>query len=222
MKINAIIPAGGTSSRYGAKNKLLEILNGKEVIMYSVEKLNSIDDIQEIVIPASKDLMPVIQSLTANFPKVKIIQGGSCRQESVYNAIKAISNCDLVLIHDAARPLIKIETILNSIEKAKEKKAVITAVKAIDTIKKADNDLRIIDTPDRNFLWNVQTPQVFDYELILSAHIKLAGKSFSDDAGLLEALGCNVFISEGDYSNIKITAKSDLIIAQEMMKECNN
>lgn len=214
MKIKAIIPAGGSSSRYKGKNKLLEILNGKPVILHSIDTINSIENIEEIIIPSSLELMPILEDILKNYDNVKAIQGGKNRQESVYNGLKNCGECDFVIIHDGARPLIKKPTILKCLESAYKNKAVIVAVKTIDTIKIVDENLKIIETPNRENLWNVQTPQIFDYNLILSAHQKLAGQNYSDDAGLLEALGINVFVVEGEYSNFKITTENDLIQAK--------
>lgn len=214
MKIKAIIPAGGSSSRYKGKNKLLEILNDKPVILHSIDTISSIESVEEIIIPASLDLMPVLKEILKDYSNVKIVQGGKNRQESVYNGLKNCGECDFVIIHDGARPLIKKETILKCLESAYKNKAVIVAVKTIDTIKIVDENLKIIETPNRENLWNVQTPQIFDYNLILSAHQKLAGENFSDDAGLLESLNVNVFVVEGEYSNFKITTENDLIQAK--------
>ncbi len=222
MNIKAIIPAGGSSSRYQGKNKLLENLEGKPVILHSIETIHSIKEVEEIIIPASKELMPELkQILKDNYPKIKIVQGGQNRQESVYNGLKACEDCSYVIIHDGARPLIKKETIIKCLEKAKQTKAVIVAVKTIDTIKKVDENLKIIETPNRDFLWNVQTPQIFDYNLILDAHNKLKGENYSDDAGLLEHLGVDVYVIEGEYSNFKITTTNDLLQASIKIKECN-
>ena len=136
---------------------------------------------------------------------------------AVFNALKACSAPDFVCIHDAARPLVKLENIENCLKKAMEKGAAITAVKATDTIKKVDDTGKIIETPDRNTLWCVQTPQIFSYKTIFAAHERLFGKSFSDDAGMLEFLGFPVYIDEGDYSNIKITTPKDILLAELLL-----
>ena len=218
MKISVVITAGGTSSRYGTKNKLLEKINNKEVLLHSIDAFLSFNP-EEIIISVSENLENIAKDLTKNYKNLKIVRGGATRQASIYNALKHCSNPDIVAIHDAARPLIKKNDIQNCIEKAIKTNAAIVAVKAVDTIKKVDENGKIIETPDRNYLWTVQTPQIFDYKLILSAHQKLENQSFSDDAGMLEYLGYEVFVSEGSYSNIKITTKKDLYLAEELFKE---
>lgn len=218
MNLAVIITAGGSSSRYGKKDKLLEKLNNKEIILHSIEAFLPLEP-TEIIISTTESLEIHIKNLTAHINNLKIVRGGETRQASIFNALKACKTPDIVAIHDAARPLIKLNDIQKCIEKAKESKAAILGVKAIDTIKKTDSNNKIIETPDRNNLWTVQTPQIFDFNLIFETHQKLAGKSYSDDSGMVEACGINVFIVEGSYSNIKITTPKDLYLAQMLLKE---
>lgn len=220
MKLSVIVTAGGSSSRYGKTNKLLEKIEGKEVILHSIEAFLPFKPC-EIIVSASEDFEPELRTLLVKngLDKVKIVRGGATRQASVYNALKFCETPDYAAIHDAARPLIKQEDIRNCINKAVETKAAIVAVKAVDTIKKTDNRGKIVETPDRNSLWYVQTPQIFDYNLIMEAHKKLEGGNFSDDSGMVEAMGKDVFISEGSYSNIKITTKKDIYLAQMLYND---
>lgn len=216
MKISVIITAGGSSTRYGKKDKLLEKINGKEVFMHSLEAFLPLSP-SEIIVSASASLLPIVAELTSDIKNIRIVQGGATRQESVFHALKACDSPDYVLIHDAARPLVRKDDIKRCLNKAVETKAAILSVKATDTIKKVDNDGKIIETPDRNYLWCVQTPQIFDYNLILNAHKKLEGQSFSDDAGMLEYLKEPVYVVEGSYSNIKITTQNDIPIAERLI-----
>ena len=153
-----------------------------------------------------------MQDIFKDYPKVKIIEGGSSRQASVYNGLQ-YSACDYVLIHDGARPMITTDLINSAIEMVKSKKALTVATKTIDTIKEVV-DGKIIRTIDRSKLYNTQTPQAFDYNLIKSAHKKMLGQNFTDDAGMLEELGVDVFILNGSYKNIKITTQNDIDIAR--------
>ncbi len=149
--------------------------------------------------------------------KIKIIEGGITRQESVYKGLLGCVNCDFVLIHDGARPMVTSEIIKQAIIMVQEKKALTVAAKTIDTIKQVDENLKIIKTIDRTSLYNTQTPQAFEYKLIKNAHEKLIGQNFTDDAGMLEFLGYDVYILEGDYKNIKITTKNDIEIAKNYL-----
>lgn len=209
MKISAIITAGGTSSRFGNTNKLLEKIDGKEIIKYTVEAF-LVSNVDEVIISANASIM---DTLSEFFNGIKIVQGGNSRQESVYNGLKAIA-CDYVLIHDGARPMISPEIINKTIATVIEKKAVSVMTKTVDTIKEVDENGKIIRTIDRSKLYNTQTPQAFEYKLIKFAHDKLQGQNFTDDAGMIEFLGKDVYIVDGDYRNIKVTTKSDIALAK--------
>lgn len=211
FKVNAIIPAGGTSSRFGNKNKLLEKINNKEVIKYTVEAFEK-SNVDKIIICANIAIMDELKEILKDCKKVQIIEGGATRQESVFNGLRA-DECDYVLIHDAARPMISTDLINLAIEEVISKKALTVATKTIDTIKEVQ-DGKIIRTIDRSKLYNTQTPQAFQYDLIKDAHVKLFGLSFTDDAGMLEELGQTVYILNGSYKNIKITTQNDIDIAK--------
>ena len=211
FKVNAIIPAGGTSSRFGNKNKLLEKIYDKEVIRYTIEAFEK-SDVDEIIICSNINIIEELKEIFKNSQKVKIIEGGATRQESVFNGLKA-SECDYVLIHDGARPMISTDLINSAIEEVKTKKALTVATKTIDTIKEVI-DGKIVRTIDRAKLYNTQTPQAFEYNLIKNAHMKLYGQNFTDDAGMLEELGQTVYILNGSYKNIKITTQNDIDIAK--------
>lgn len=220
MNIKAIITAGGSSQRYGATNKLLEKICSKEVIVHTVNKFLNVDAINEIVICANPSIIVCLKNLFHGQNKIRIVEGGSTRQQSVYNGLVALGKCDYVLIHDGARPMISPDIIEKTVEEVQTKKALTVAARTTDTIKQVDSSLKIIKTIDRSSLYNTQTPQAFEYDLILSAHKKLKGEDFTDDAGMLESLGKDVYILEGDYKNIKITTKNDIDIAEIYMSQC--
>lgn len=207
-----IITAGGTSSRYGNKNKLLENINDKTVIEETVSKFIDFDEIDEVIISANSSIIETLQELLNN-PKVKIIEGGNTRQKSVYNALQVVKN-DYVLIHDGARPLIRKDTIAYVLEAVLDKDAVTVMTKTTDTIKEVDSTGRIIRTIDRSKLYNTQTPQAFKTSIIKVAHEKLKDGNFTDDCSMLEELNIPVYIVNGSYTNIKITIKSDLDFAK--------
>lgn len=217
MKTSAIITAGGTSSRFGNTNKLLEKINGKEIIKYTVEAFLH-TGIGEIIICANRSIIENLSEMFRNNPNVKIIEGGKSRQGSVYKGLQA-ANCDYILIHDGARPMITGEIIKNTIAKVIDNKAVSVMTKTIDTIKEVDEKGKIIKTIDRSKLYNTQTPQAFEYNLIKTAHEKLQDKNFTDDAGMIEFLGFDVYMVEGDYRNIKVTTKSDIALASIYLNE---
>ena len=212
MKFALIITAGGTSSRYGKTNKLLEKINGKTVIEYTISRFLNFDEIEEIIVPTNITIIDELKNIISD-KRIKIINGGNTRQESVYNALRQVHS-DYVLIHDGARPLIKEDTIKEVFETVQKKDAVSVMTKTTDTIKEVDENGRIIKTIDRSKLYNTQTPQAFKTELIKNAHEKLKGQTYTDDCSMLEKLNIPVYMVNGDYTNIKITTKSDLDFAK--------
>lgn len=211
MKVNAIITAGGTSSRFGNKNKLLEQINGCEVIKYTVDAFNYAN-VDEIIICANLSIMEDLKNLFKDYEKVSLVEGGQTRQQSVCNGLKA-DRCDYVLIHDGARPVITTELINICVEMVKEIKALSVMTKTIDTIKEVEHG-KIVRTIDRAKLYNTQTPQAFEYDLILNAHMRFAGRNFTDDSGMVEAMGRDVYVIDGSYKNIKITTLNDIELAK--------
>ncbi len=222
MKITAIIPAAGSGERYSkTDNKLLEELNGKPVIVQTLLKIANSEQINSIIVAASENLLDILPELIKKYqiPKIgKIIKGGASRQESVFLALKAVENePDLVLIHDGARPLVSEEILNKGIETALTKGSAVCAVKVKDTIKRANSDnMEIIETLNRDELWQIQTPQIFKFKDLLQAHEKFAGCDFTDDSALMERSGHKVFLFEGCYSNLKITTSEDIITAENL------
>ncbi len=207
VKVSAIITSGGNSTRFGS-NKLLEKIEGKSVIETTILKF--IDLVDEIIIPSKEDIKEHILKSKVYCNKIKFVPAGSTRQISVYNGIMACYNPEIVLIHDGARPFIDKETIKRAIELTYQKHAVLVGVFAVDTIKEV-KDGKIIKTLDRKTIFQAQTPQCFDYELIKKVHLKYKDETdFTDDSSMVERYGAEVFILEGLKSNKKITTKDDL------------
>ncbi len=207
VKVSAIITSGGNSTRFGS-NKLLEKIEGKSVIETTILKF--IDLVDEIIIPSKEDIKEHILKSKVYCNKIKFVSAGSTRQISVYNGIMACYNPEIVLIHDGARPFIDKETIKRAIELTYQKHAVLVGVFAVDTIKEV-KDGKIIKTLDRKTIFQAQTPQCFDYELIKKVHLKYKDETdFTDDSSMVERYGAEVFILEGSKGNKKITTKDDL------------
>ncbi len=211
-KFSVIITAGGTSTRYGKENKLLEKINDKTVIEETVFKFSEFDEIDEIIIPANIQIKDKFKNILKN-SKIVIIEGGSTRQKSVYNALKYVKN-NYVMIHDGARPLVTKEIIKNTMNATVKYDAVSVMTKTTDTIKEVDDSGKIIRTIDRSKLYNTQTPQGFKTDLIKNAHEKLINGNYTDDCSMLEELNIPVYIVNGSYTNIKITVKNDLDFAK--------
>ena len=220
-----VIVAAGTGSRMNMGiNKQIIKLEGKEIIAYTIEKFYNNSNIEDIVVVVKEDESEFFKKEILdkyNFKNVKIAYGGKERQDSVYNGLKLLDEkCDVVLIHDGARPFVSDKIIDKSIEEAKEHKAIVVGVPVKDTIKVIDNDKNIVDTPNRSVLWAVQTPQTFDYNILIDAYKDAFKNKFygTDDAMLVERIGYKVKMLEGSYNNIKITTQEDLNIGSQILR----
>ncbi|MFH1335610.1 MAG: 2-C-methyl-D-erythritol 4-phosphate cytidylyltransferase [Candidatus Zixiibacteriota bacterium] len=228
MKNVAIIVAGGIGKRIeGNLPKQFLTLTGKPILAHTIDKFQKCELIDEIILVVPEDHLGYCSQAIVeeySFDKIRrIVCGGKERQDSVYQGLKACSNAtSYVVIHDGVRPLISVEKISESIELCRHKKAVIVAVPAKDTIKRVV-DFSVVTTLDRTKLWLVQTPQVFEYKLIRDAYEKATQENFigTDDSALVERMGCEVAVLEGEYSNIKITTKEDLILAEKLLDFTN-
>ena len=220
-----VIVAAGTGSRMNMGiNKQFIKLEGKEIIAYTIEKFYNNSNIEDIVVVVKEDESEFFKKEILdkyNFKNVKIAYGGKERQDSVYNGLKLLDEkCDVVLIHDGARPFVSDKIIDKSIEDAKEHKAIVVGGPVKDTIKVIDNDKNIVDTPNRSVLWAVQTPQTFDYNILIDAYKDAFKNKFygTDDAMLVERIGYKVKMLEGSYNNIKITTQEDLNIGSQILR----
>lgn len=219
-KITGIILLAGNSTRYG-KNKNFEELDNKLVFLYSLDVFNNntyIDDIILVIRESDKEFIDNLLKKYHFNKNIKLVIGGSTRMESVYNAL-INTNSEIVVIHDAARPMIKDEYINNCIEAIEKYRGAIIAVKVKDTIKLTNDKGEIISSTNRVNTYMAQTPQVFYRDLLLKLHLKYKNNlTITDDSMLLEMDGYKIKIVNGDYTNIKLTTKDDLILAKEYIK----
>ncbi|MTN16491.1 2-C-methyl-D-erythritol 4-phosphate cytidylyltransferase, partial [Turicibacter sanguinis] len=197
----------------------------KEIIAYTIDKFyinNEIDDIVVVIKKDEEDYFKENILEKYNFKNIKIAYGGEERQDSVYNGIQKLDkNCEVVLVHDGARPFVTEEIINNSIQEAKKHNAVVVGVKVKDTIKVVGEEGNIVDTPNRKYLWSVQTPQVFKYDIITKAYENAYNENYygTDDAMLVEKIGYDVKMIEGSYDNIKITTQEDLNFGEQILRK---
>lgn len=224
--VSVIIAAAGRGKRMNSNmNKQYLNLCNKPVLAHAIEAFEQSVYIDEIIVVTHPEEIQYCKERIIDsfgFKKVtKVIGGGSKRQESILNGLKAVDEkCDIVAIHDGARPFIKGETIIDSIDAAIKYKAVGVGVPVKDTIKVVDEEKNIKNTPDRKTLWAIQTPQVFDYKLVLKAHEKAIedGYQGTDDTVLVERIGEDVKLVMGSYENIKITTPEDLYIGEAILQ----
>ena len=215
--VGAVIAAAGSSSRMGGRDKLAEPLDGIPVILRTLAAVEAVPEIREIVVVTREDRVEEYRRLLGQCSRLRaVVPGGSTRQESVRNGVRALSpDCTLAAIHDGARPLVTPEVFARCIEAARNCGAATAAVPVKDTIKLADEAGRVLDTPDRSALRAMQTPQAFRVELIRKAHEIARRDGFlgTDDAALLEHAGMPVYLCEGSRENLKLTTPTDLMLA---------
>jgi 2-C-methyl-D-erythritol 4-phosphate cytidylyltransferase len=221
QKTGAVIVAAGSSSRMSGTDKMFAILEGKAVLAWVIEVFQSSDLIDDIVIVLNKHNLEEGKRLVVEegWSKVKeVCEGGERRQDSVLNGLLCLGECDRVVIHDGARPLVTADLIENGLDAVEETGAAIAAIPVTDTIKIAADDLTIQGTPPRQSLWAAQTPQIFRYDIITSAYKKLKYE-VTDDARAVELTGGSVKIYQGSTDNIKITTPEDLAVAEILLKK---
>ncbi|MCS7052844.1 MAG: 2-C-methyl-D-erythritol 4-phosphate cytidylyltransferase [Ignavibacterium sp.] len=224
MKVIAIIPAGGKGIRSGFSTPKQYLKhNNKEIITYCLETFQKNRLIDEIIISAEPDYFNLLIRLVkkSKLKKVKtIVEGGSTRQQSVYNALLSLDakNNDLIVVHDAARPLLPQNTLSNAIALAKKKGNAVVCIKAKDTLIKG-NDI-IFEYLNRDEIYYVQTPQIFKYEVLLKAFQKAEQENFigTDESSLVKKIDEEIYISEGSVFNFKITTKEDLELFKKILK----
>lgn len=225
MKDNvALIVAGGKGRRMGAKvSKQFIEIEEKPILYYTLMRFEKCKNIDYVVLVLPKEEIDFsIENIIEkyNFKKVRhIVSGGKERQDSVYNGLRVIGHCNVVLIHDGARPFVEDRIIEEGIINAEKHGATACGVRPKDTIKVIDSYGFSSNTLNREELFCVQTPQCFKFETILKAHeyIKDNCLNVTDDTRAVELIGYKVFLYEGSYNNIKITTPEDLVFAKNIM-----
>ncbi|MDO5294289.1 MAG: 2-C-methyl-D-erythritol 4-phosphate cytidylyltransferase [bacterium] len=225
-KTVAIILAAGKGTRMGTKvaKQYIEV-DGKPLLYYTIKAFEE-SAIDEIILVVGKDEGTYCKENVTEryeFTKVsRIVEGGKERYNSVYEGLKAAGICSYVLIHDGARPCLAPDLINKMLKEVCLKKACVVGVPVKDTIKVIDADGQVVDTPDRSTLMITQTPQAFEYDLIIRAYEKLFTTkdiNVTDDAMVVETmLKEKVFMVKGNYQNIKVTTPEDLFIVKQFLK----
>lgn len=220
--VTAVIVAAGNSTRMGGVNKQFLLIDGVPVLIRTLLAFSQSDMIDEIIVAAREEDIPKMFAMIKEYKVLKvtdIVKGGKTRQESVFNAIRRSSPLsEYFAIHDGARPLVTEKIIEDTVREAFLTGAAATGVRVKDTVKVVNENGFITATPDRNYLWAVHTPQVFERRLYLSAIDNvLNSEMFTDDCKLLEEYGAEVKMVEGSYENIKITTPEDTDIAQAIL-----
>lgn len=218
----AVIVAAGSATRMGGIDKVMANLGGEPMIARTVRAFQNCDAITSIVIVTREDLIRPISDLCRDMKKVAaVVAGGSSRQESVHLGLNALpKGMKLAAVHDGARPLISWQVIDRVVRAANTYGAAAPAIPVKDTIKVVQGGL-VKETPDRSSLMAVQTPQVFDFDLLRGA-LKKAEEDrtqVTDDCSAVERTGMRIKIVEGDERNLKVTTPMDLKIAELLLEE---
>jgi 2-C-methyl-D-erythritol 4-phosphate cytidylyltransferase len=214
-----VIVAGGTGSRMNNElpKQLIEI-NNKPVIVYSIEKFQNFNKDIQVVISLHKDYFDLFEKIKARFniQNIQIVEGGDTRYQSVKNAL-AVLNKDVTIVgvHDAARPLVSLQTIQKTYTAAKQHGAAIPVIDMNESLREINGTES--KAVDRTKFKVVQTPQCFKKDILLKAYDMPYSTLFTDDASMVEKIGYNIFITEGNKENIKITYPQDLIVAQTLL-----
>ena len=227
--VTAIFPAAGKGKRMQAgMNKVLVELEGVPILVRTLARFSRCQAVDRLVVVVAAHEGEFVTDMLTRADREyglkpwPVTAGGSERQYSVWNGIQAVQGAaddDIILVHDAARPLVSEKTILETIRVAEAKGAAIAAVPAKNTIKLCNAAGEVVETPDRSRLWEVQTPQGFRRDILVRANQQAMAESFlgTDDASLVERLGQKVFIVESDYRNIKLTTPEDMVIAKAFL-----
>ncbi len=224
--VTAVFPAAGQGRRMKAgKNKVFLELLGKPILVHTLERFSASQQVDFLVVIVAKDEIAQIEQLLSKVSGLKpyaVIAGGSERQYSIANGLAAMpEETEIVLVHDAARPLVSLSVIENVIAAARAEGSAIAAVPEKNTIKVVDEAGFVRETPNRAVLWAVQTPQGFQKEILLEAYQRAEKDGFlgTDDASLVERMGRPVQVVTSSYRNIKVTTPEDLLIAEAFLRE---
>ncbi len=219
-RIGAIITGAGYSHRMGSDKVFLPLWD-KPVLAWSVDTCHSYNPIDFIVIVLNEGNVDSGNKLISErgWSKITgICTGGKRRQDSIFQGLKIMPDCDWIIIHDGARPFLTEDLLETGLKTAQQTGSAAAAVPVKDTIKLTDNDGVVLETPFRRNLWAVQTPQIFRSDIIARAFEEI-DEEVTDDASMVEKAGYKVRLYMGSYDNIKITTPDDMILANIIAKD---
>jgi len=228
MHVNAIIVASGEGKRMGGPiSKTFLPIAGRPLVLRTLDRFFSTRSVEKVVVVVAEKDIRRGQELIQSDPNLRhrpwLLQaGGASRQESVRHGLEKLGlDCEIVAIHDGARPFISAALIDRCVDEASRSGAAVIGVPVRDTIKVVSADHWVKATPARDTLWEIQTPQAFRKELIVEAHNwgRLQAIEATDDAMLVEQMGQPVFLLEGERTNIKITIPEDVLLAEALLRE---
>jgi 2-C-methyl-D-erythritol 4-phosphate cytidylyltransferase len=220
QQVGAVIVGAGRGERMGGVDKMFMLLADSPVLSRTVSIFEASSLVDRLVLVLNTDNIERGKRLIVEEGWSKIIDivaGGARRQDSVMAGLALLQGCRWVVIHDGARPLVTAALIENGLLAAQETGASVCAIPVSDTIKHADDNGFVIDTPDRKGLWSVQTPQIFSFDIITQAY-RVCDDDVTDDASLVEKAGFRIRLFMGTYDNIKLTTPIDLDLAGALLR----
>ena len=218
-RVGVIIVAAGQSRRMEGIDKLFALLLGRPLLSHLLDGFCASPLVDEIVLVLGQETMDAGKALAQDSPRrdaIRFCLGGERRQDSVRRGLDALSPCEWVAVHDGARPLAKPELLAKGLEAAQETGAAVPVIPLSDTVKIVDSEGWVVETPARERLWAVQTPQVFRRELLAEAH-RTVSDAVTDDAAMVERLGRRVRVFPGSPANLKVTRREDLLVAEALL-----
>ena len=223
-RVIAVLLAGGDGTRMNGIDKMMAYLGGKPLLAHSLEVLDACDEIDAIRLVVSdlhEEELTALGAVTVKSTDLRVCVGGAVRSQSTLNGLRAEAHAGFqwAVVHDGARPFLTQEILGRGLASTARFDAAIAAIPASDTIKIADDLGMVADTPPRRNVWMAQTPQIARFANLLNAHERLEERlhEFTDEASVLEEVGCPVSLYEGDQSNVKITTPEDLVRAEFMI-----
>jgi 2-C-methyl-D-erythritol 4-phosphate cytidylyltransferase len=222
MSVGVVVPAAGSGRRLGGVTKPFLVVAGSPMLLHALRPFLDEPRVSAIVIPLphaeARDPPPWLRDLD---PRVHVVAGGEERGDSVLAGLEALpDSTEIVLIHDAARPLVTRELVARAIAAAEQGRSAVIGVPVTDTIQEVDRNGRILATPERERLWQAQTPQAFPRDVIMTAYRRAAQErvSATDDAALVRRYGGTVVMIEGDRENLKLTSAADLVLIEALLR----
>lgn len=221
--LGVVVVAAGRSTRMGGTDKTFADIHGKPLIAHTLSRLADCDAVSRIALVVAAESVDRATSVIDGLRIEKIAAvcaGGERRQDSVYAGMLALGESRWVAVHDGARPCVSGDMMARALDAVRQWGAAVAAVPVKDTIKVVGADSVISDTPERATLWAAQTPQVFDYRLLMCAH-RAASADYTDDAAMVEAMGHAVRVFRGSYDNVKVTTPEDIAVVSHYLADGN-
>lgn len=216
-RVGVVVPAAGSGQRMGGARKAFLDLAGEPVLVHALRPFLQEPRVVSVVVAlAGPDAAAPPPWLTDLDPRIRVVEGGATRAESVRNGLAALPDVDVIAVHDAARPLVTVDVVERCVDVAVEGEGAVAGCPAVDTLKEVDASSRVRGTPDRSRFWQAHTPQVFPSGVLRQAYAgDLAGAT--DDASLVERLGVPVRMVDGGASNLKVTRPEDVPLAESLL-----